>query len=83
MLQINTWFVVAFVIMWVLGSATQVLQLIAPQLHHKLGFMEKAAFEPRSPGFGSMRAVPPTPISSTSSQASSSFGWPSQATRWP
>jgi hypothetical protein len=35
-----------FIIMWALGPATQVLQLIAPQLHYKLGLMEKAAFEP-------------------------------------
>jgi len=45
-MQIDIWFIVFFVIMWALGPATQVLQLIAPQLHYKLGLMEKAAFEP-------------------------------------
>ena len=45
-MQIDTWLIVLFIIMWALGPATQVLQLIAPQLHYKLGLMEKAAFEP-------------------------------------
>jgi hypothetical protein len=45
-MQIDIWFIVLFIIMWALGPATQVLQLIAPQLHYKLGLMEKAAFEP-------------------------------------
>ena len=45
-MQIDIWFIVLFVIMWALGPATQVLQLIAPKLHYKLGLMEKAAFEP-------------------------------------
>jgi hypothetical protein len=45
-MQIDTWFIVVFVLMWALGPATQVLQLIAPKLHFKLGLMEKAAFEP-------------------------------------
>ena len=45
-MQIDIWFIVLFIIMWALGPATQVLQLIAPKLHFKLGLMEKAAFEP-------------------------------------
>lgn len=45
-MQIDTWFIVFFIIMWALGPATQVLQLIASQLRYKLGMMEKAAFEP-------------------------------------
>ena len=34
-MQIDIWFIVLFIIMWALGPATQVLQLIAPQLHYK------------------------------------------------
>ena len=45
-MEVSVWFIVVFVIMWAIGPATQVLQLIAPKLHFKLGLMEKAAFEP-------------------------------------
>ena len=45
-MDVSVWFIVVFIIMWALGPATQVLQLIAPELHMKLGLMEKAAFEP-------------------------------------
>jgi hypothetical protein len=46
-MDVNAWFLAAFVVMWALGPATQVLQLIAPKLHMRLGLMEKASAEPR------------------------------------
>ena len=43
---VSAWFIVVFVIMWIIGPATQLLQLLAPKLHMRLGLMEAAAFEP-------------------------------------
>lgn len=45
-MDVSIWFVVVFVIMLVLGPVTQVLQLVAPKLHKRLGLMEAAAYEP-------------------------------------
>ncbi len=45
-IEVSIWFIVVFVIMWILGPATQVLQLVAPKLHKRLGLMEAAAYEP-------------------------------------
>ena len=46
-MDMSVWFLAAFLAMWALDPATQVLQLIAPKLHMRLGFMEKASVEPR------------------------------------
>lgn len=46
-MEVNIWFIVVFIIMWILAPVTQVLQLVAPKLHMRLGLMEKAAFEPQ------------------------------------
>lgn len=45
-MKIDTWFIVVFIIMWAAGPATQLLQLLAPKLHMKLGLMESDAFKP-------------------------------------
>ncbi len=45
-MTIDMWFVIGFIVLWVLGPLTQLLQLIAPSLHKKLGLMEARAFEP-------------------------------------
>lgn len=45
-MQVDAWFIVVFVLFWIAGPLTQVLQLIAPELHHKLGLMEADAFNP-------------------------------------
>ena len=42
-MDVSVWFVVIFVVMWILGPLTQVLQLVAPKLHVRLGLMEAAA----------------------------------------
>ena len=36
-MEVSVWFIVVLVIMWAIGPATQVLQLMAPKLHFKLG----------------------------------------------
>ncbi|UCH47874.1 MAG: hypothetical protein JSU95_17800, partial [Betaproteobacteria bacterium] len=45
-MEISTWFVVVFILMWIAGPGTQLLQLVAPKLHHKLGLTEADAFKP-------------------------------------
>ena len=45
-MELNAWFMGLFVIMWVAGPLTQVLQLIAPKLHHRLGLTEADALRP-------------------------------------
>ena len=42
----NTWFIIVFILMWIAGPFTQLLQLVAPALHRKLGMMEEDAFKP-------------------------------------
>ena len=39
-MEVSTWFILVFVLMWVAGPLTQLLFLIAPKLHYKLGLME-------------------------------------------
>ena len=46
-MDVSIWFIVVFVIMWIFEPATQVLQLVAPKLHKRLGLMEAAAYEPQ------------------------------------
>ena len=45
-MRVSTWFIVVFVLMWIAGPLTQLLQLIAPKLHHKLGLTEASALNP-------------------------------------
>lgn len=45
-MEVAVWFVVVFVIMWVAGPLGQVLFLIAPKLHHRLGMTEANALKP-------------------------------------
>ena len=45
-MQVSGWFIVVFVLMWLAGPVTQVLFLISPKLHHKLGLTEDSALEP-------------------------------------
>ena len=45
-MSIGTWFLFLFVLMWIAGPATQVLFLVAPKLHHKLGMTEDNALKP-------------------------------------
>ena len=45
-MEISTFFIVVFILMWIAGPATQLLQLLAPKLHMKLGLMEADAFKP-------------------------------------
>ena len=46
-MQISTGFVVVFVLFWIAGPLTQLLQLVAPGLHHKLGLTEADALKPQ------------------------------------
>ncbi len=43
---VSVWFFVFFVLAWLAAPVTQVLFLIAPKLHHKLGMTEDRALEP-------------------------------------
>ena len=45
-MEVNIWFVVVFVLVWIAGPVTQLLFLVAPKLHHKLGMTEDNAFNP-------------------------------------
>ena len=45
-MEISGWFLVVFVVMWIAGPLTQVLFLVAPRLHHRLGLTEANAFKP-------------------------------------
>ena len=45
-MQIDTWFIILFVFFWAIGPLTQLLFLIAPRLHHKLGLTEQDALKP-------------------------------------
>jgi len=45
-MEISFWFIALFIFMWFIGPLTQLLHLIAPKLHKKLGLMEGNAFEP-------------------------------------
>lgn len=39
-MEIIAWFIAVSLIMWILGPVTQVLQVVAPTLHTRLGLME-------------------------------------------
>ena len=45
-MEVSVWFIVVFVLVWVAGPLTQVLYLVAPKLHHKLGLTEANALKP-------------------------------------
>jgi len=45
-MQVSTWFLVLFVIVWIASPVTQALFLVAPKLHHKLGMTEAGALKP-------------------------------------
>ncbi len=45
-MTLDTWFIIVFIGLWIAGPLTQLLQLVAPALHRKLGLMEAKAFEP-------------------------------------
>ena len=45
-METSTWFITVFVLVWLAGSTTQILFLVAPKLHHKLGLTEAKALEP-------------------------------------
>ena len=47
-MEISTWFIVVFALLWVANPLTQLLQLVAPKLHHRLGMTETDAFEPEN-----------------------------------
>ena len=44
-MEVNVWFLVLFALAWVMGPVTQVLFLVAPRLHHRLGMTEDKALE--------------------------------------
>lgn len=45
-MEISIWFLVVFVFVWMAGPVTQLLFLVAPKLHHKLGMTEDSALNP-------------------------------------
>ena len=45
-MDISTWFIVVFTILWLGGPVTQLLQLLAPKLHLRLGLTEADAYKP-------------------------------------
>ena len=45
-MNISVWFIVVFVIMWIIGPLSQVLMLVTPKLHMRLGLMEADAYKP-------------------------------------
>lgn len=44
-MEISPWFIGAFALAWVANPLTQLLQLVAPKLHYKLGMTEADAFK--------------------------------------
>ena len=45
-MEVSVWLLVVFVLLWIAGPVTQVLFLVAPKLHHKLGMTEDGALNP-------------------------------------
>ena len=45
-MEVSVWFVVVFALIWIAGPVTQLLFLVAPKLHHKLGMTEDRALNP-------------------------------------
>ena len=54
MLQIGLWFLIVFIFSWLLGPFTQLIMIINPELHQKMGFMEKKAYLPEFRWFALM-----------------------------
>lgn len=44
--DVSLWFIAVFALVWAAGPLTQVLFLIAPELHHRLGLTEANALKP-------------------------------------
>ncbi len=45
-MEVSVWFLIVFVLTWVAAPVTQLLFLIAPKFHHKLGMTEDGALKP-------------------------------------
>ena len=45
-MEVNAWFLAVFILVWVACPVTQLIFLIAPKFHHRLGMTEDAALEP-------------------------------------
>ena len=45
-MQVSVWFLIVFAFVWVAAPVTQLLFLVAPGLHHKLGMTEDSALSP-------------------------------------
>ncbi len=45
-MEISLWFILLFALTLIIGPFTQLLHLVAPDLHRRLGLMETRAFEP-------------------------------------
>jgi len=45
-MEVSVWFLVVFVLAWVAAPVTQVIFLISPEFHHKLGMTEDGALKP-------------------------------------
>ena len=45
-MEISGWFIFFFVLTWLAAPVTQLLFLVAPKLHHKLGMTEEDALKP-------------------------------------
>ena len=45
-MEISSWFMIVFVLLWIAAPVTQLLFLVAPKLHHKLGMTEANAIKP-------------------------------------
>jgi hypothetical protein len=45
-MEISVWFLIIFVLIWIAGPGTQMLFLVAPKVHHKLGMTEEHALKP-------------------------------------
>lgn len=45
-MEISSWFMTVFVLLWIAAPLTQLLFLVAPKLHYKLGMTEANAIKP-------------------------------------
>ena len=45
-MNLDIWFIIVFIVLWIVGPLTQLLQIVAPSWHMKLGLMEGKAFDP-------------------------------------
>ena len=50
-MEVNVWFLVAFVLAWVAAPVTQLIFLVAPTFHRQLGMTEDRALEPEFRSF--------------------------------